>query len=275
MRDEDGVNMGGGLARSLTAYQRNAIVFPIESLQPVPSLQEVFGVEILLVEDEVSIGDVLQMYFRNEGWNVHTTRNGLEALKLVRSMRFDFIILDLMLPGMTGEDVCRNIRQFSKVPIIMLTSKAHESDAINGLNLGADDYITKPYRVKELIARIHAVKRRIDMMTDTNQTMVTFNRGRFIVNFESKEVIVDGRAANLTLTEFKVLDVLVRNPGKLFSRFDLAYEVHGYRFVGDGRVMDAHIKNIRKKIETDPKNPEYIITRIGAGYKFNYWPDGN
>ena len=238
-------------------------------------LLELFGVEILLVEDEVSIGDVLQTYFRNEGWNVHVSRNGLDALKLVRSMKFDFVILDLMLPGIAGEDVCRNIRQFSKVPIIMLTSKAHESDAINGLNLGADDYITKPYRVKELIARIYALKRRIDMMTDTNRTTATFNRGRLIVNFEAKEVIVDGRNAQLTLTEFKVLDVLVRNPGKIYSRFDLAYEVHGYRFIGDGRVMDAHIKNIRKKIEADPKNPEYIITRIGAGYKFNYWPDGN
>lgn len=230
---------------------------------------------ILLVEDEESISEVLHSYLLKEGWTVSICRSGADALKKLQSTKFDFILLDLMLPGMTGEDVCRNIREFSQIPIIMLTSKAGERDAIKGLGIGADDYITKPYRIKELIARIQAVLRRSQMASPSESPeFVTYNGGRMRVDFESKEVFVDGRAANLTVTEFKILNILLKKPGKLFSRFDLSYEVQGYRFVGDGRVTDAHIKNIRKKIEPDPKAPEYIVTKVGAGYKFNFWPDG-
>jgi len=231
--------------------------------------------EILIVEDEESIGEVLQSYLQNEGWGVHLSRNGVDALKKIQQTKFDFIILDLMLPGMTGEDVCRNIREFSQVPIIMVTSKAGEQDAIKGLNLGADDYIAKPYRMKELVARIHAINRRMQKTVDTDvRDVLTFNKGRLRIDFGNKEVYADGELVNLTVTEFKVLNILARKPGKLFNRFDLSYEVQGYRFIGDGRVMDAHIKNIRKKIERDPKAPEYIVTKVGAGYKFNCWPDG-
>lgn len=229
--------------------------------------------DILIVEDEISIRDVLQSYLMNEGWKVHTSSDGKEALEIVRMKRLDLIILDLMLPGLSGEEVCRSIRQFSNVPLIMVSSKAHESDTINGLNLGADDYITKPFRMKEVIARIYALQRRIQMMSSESRKVQRFNRDSFQMKFESQEVYVNGKAANLTLTEFKIITILTKNPRKLFNRHDLTYEVQGYRYVGDDRAMDTHIKNIRRKVEPDPKNPEYIITKFGAGYMFNYLLD--
>ncbi|MFD0867835.1 sigma-54 dependent response regulator [Chlamydia abortus] len=229
--------------------------------------------DIMIVEDEVTIRDVLKSYFIKEGWNVHTSGDGREALQKVQTFKLDLIVLDLMIPGMSGEELCRQIRSISNVPLIMLTSKAHESDTINGLNLGADDYITKPFRMKEVIARINALQRRINSLSPTPNRFMKFNNRRLIVNFEAKDVYVEGRPANLTCTEFKIFNLLVKNPGKIYSRHDLSYEVHGYRFIGDGRTMDAHIKNIRRKIEPDPKNPQYIVTKIGSGYKFNYQPD--
>lgn len=226
--------------------------------------------DIMIVEDEASVRDILKSYFVNEGWKVHLSSDGQEAMKKVQLYKLDLIVLDLMIPGMPGEEVCRNIRQMSNVPLIMITSKAREVDMINGLNLGADDYITKPFRAKEVIARIHALQRRINIMNNSSRNVIYFNRRRFMVNFELEDVFLDGKPANLTATEFRTLSILVRKPGKVFSRHDLSYEVQGYRFIGDGRVMDVHIRNIRKKIEEDPKNPQYIVTKIGSGYKFNF-----
>ncbi|CAH8772533.1 response regulator transcription factor [Paenibacillus dendritiformis] len=226
--------------------------------------------DIMIVEDEASVRDILKSYFVNEGWKVHLSSDGQEAMKKVQLYKLDLIVLDLMIPGMPGEEVCRNIRRMSNVPLIMITSKAREVDMINGLNLGADDYITKPFRAKEVIARIHALQRRINIMNNSSRNVIYFNRRRFMVNFELEDVFLDGKPANLTATEFRTLSILVRKPGKVFSRHDLSYEVQGYRFIGDGRVMDVHIRNIRKKIEEDPKNPQYIVTKIGSGYKFNF-----
>ncbi|MDU5143265.1 MAG: response regulator transcription factor [Paenibacillus dendritiformis] len=226
--------------------------------------------DIMIVEDEASVRDILKSYFVNEGWKVHLSSDGQDAMKKIQLYKLDLIVLDLMIPGMPGEEVCRNIRRMSNVPLIMITSKARETDMINGLNLGADDYITKPFRAREVIARIHALQRRINIMNNSNRNIISFNRRRFMVNFELEDVFLDGKAANLTATEFRTLSILVRKPGKVFSRHDLSYEVQGYRFIGDGRVMDVHIRNIRKKIEEDPKNPQYIVTKIGSGYKFNF-----
>ncbi|BFH70313.1 DNA-binding response regulator [Paenibacillus dendritiformis] len=226
--------------------------------------------DIMIVEDEASVRDILKSYFVNEGWKVHLSSDGQDAMKKIQLYKLDLIVLDLMIPGMPGEEVCRNIRRMSNVPLIMITSKARETDMINGLNLGADDYITKPFRAREVIARIHALQRRINIMNNSNRNIIYFNRRRFMVNFELEDVFLDGKAANLTATEFRTLSILVRKPGKVFSRHDLSYEVQGYRFIGDGRVMDVHIRNIRKKIEEDPKNPQYIVTKIGSGYKFNF-----
>ncbi|MEK4357737.1 response regulator transcription factor [Paenibacillus sp. FSL M7-1455] len=228
---------------------------------------------ILIVEDEASVRDILQSYFLSEGWNVHITGDGREALKRIQLLKLDLVVLDLMIQGLPGEEVCRSIRQVSNIPLIMITSKAREADMINGLNLGADDYITKPFRMKEVIARIYALQRRITQLNKSGPNVLYFNRRRLMVNFEFEDVYIDGKPANLTATEFRTLSILVKKPGKVFSRHDLSYEVQGYRFIGDGRVMDVHIRNIRRKIEEDPKNPQYIVTKIGSGYKFTFQPD--
>ncbi|WP_314587607.1 response regulator transcription factor [Paenibacillus terrigena] len=228
---------------------------------------------ILIVEDDDSIRNVLQSYLINEGWTVHTSEDGNDALQKIYNFKFDLLLLDLMIPGVSGEEICKQIRKFSNIPIIMITSKAQEMDTINGLNLGADDYITKPFRMKEVIARIRVIQRRMNMFSVNNQTVMRFNRGNLVINFESKEVYVNSKPANLTITEFKLLSVLVKNPNKLYTRQELSYEVQGYRDIGDGRTTDTHIKNIRKKIEEDHKNPVYIVTKIGGGYKFSYHSD--
>lgn len=232
-----------------------------------------YRMNILIVEDDESICNILQSYLVNEGWTVYTSEDGNDALQKIHNFKIDLLILDLMIHGIPGEEVCRKVRGTSSMPIIMITSKAREIDTINGLNLGADDYITKPFRVKEVIARIRALERRMNMLSINSRTMMRFNKGRLQINFESKEVYVNGKLVNLTVTEFKVLSVLLKKPNKLYSRQDLSYEVQGYRDIGDGRTTDTHIKNIRKKIEEDHKNPVYIVTKIGAGYKFTFHPD--
>lgn len=224
---------------------------------------------ILIVEDEVSIRDVLKSYFQKEGWGVFTAGDGAEALEISKQFKLDMILLDLMIPKIPGEEVCEEIRRTSNVPIIIISSKSREEDMINGLKIGADDYITKPFRIKEVIARINALVRRVEMFTKQEEKIMSFNKDRLIINFETQEVLVDNKKVKLTTTEFKILDAFVKRPGKVFSRQELSYIVQGYRYIGDGRTMDAHIKNLRKKIEKDPKNPKYIITKIGSGYKFN------
>lgn len=230
---------------------------------------------ILIVEDEPKIRDVLIAYFSKEGWKVDYTSDGNEAVRKFDYHQHDLIILDLMIEGIPGEEVCKLIREKSNVPIIMLTSKSREADTIHGLNLGADDYIVKPFRAKEVIARIHALFRRVAPLKRgaDERKVLTFNKGQLAVNMEAREVLVGGRETNLTATEFKLLSVLLGQPGKVYSRSDLSYKVQGYRFQGDGRAIDAHIKNLRKKIETDPGNPTYIVTVVGSGYKFALLPD--
>lgn len=230
---------------------------------------------ILVVEDEPKIRDVLIAYLHKEGWKVDHTSNGDEAVRKFDYHQHDLIVLDLMIEGIPGEEVCRLIRQKSNVPIIMLTSKSREADTINGLNLGADDYIVKPFSSKEVIARIYAVLRRTapaKLDHDEPKVMV-FNKGHLVVDIESREVLAGGKPINLTATEFKLLAVFVGSPGKVFSRNELSYKVQGYRFQGDGRAIDAHIKNLRKKIEPDPGNPTYIVTAVGLGYKLAKLPE--
>lgn len=226
--------------------------------------------KILLVEDEPKIREVVTAYLKNEGWEVDQTANGLEAIQLFDNNSYDLVILDLMLEGLSGEEVCKQIREKSVVPIIMLTSKSRESDTIAGLNLGADDYIAKPFRVKEVIARIHALRRRIHAYKPDKekQTVLTFDRGQLVIDLEGNTLLVRGVHANLTATEFKLLTVFASKPGKIWSRTDLSYHVLGYRFQGDSRSIDTHVKNLRKKIEEDPRLPKYIMTMVGAGYRF-------
>ncbi|XEC92905.1 response regulator transcription factor [Paenibacillus tarimensis] len=230
---------------------------------------------ILIVEDEIKIQQVLEAYLRREGWEVVSTGDGNDAINKFMHFKFDMVILDRMIIGMQGEEVCREIRKMSYVPIIMITSKSRESDVIDGYNLGADVYVSKPFRIKEVIAQIHAIRRRVAVQHDSDNVnqWLTFNNGSLKINLIKKEVYVGGRPVSLTTTQLNVLSTLIKHPGKVFNRNDLSYEVQGYRYIGDGRTMDAHIKNIRKKIEDDPRNPKYIVTMIGSGYKFAYEPD--
>ncbi|TLS51872.1 response regulator transcription factor [Paenibacillus antri] len=234
---------------------------------------------ILIVEDEPKIRDVLKAYLEMEGWAVDFTSDGHEAVSKFDLHQHDLILLDLKLEGLSGEDVCRRVRQKSNVPIIMITSKNRENDTIRGLNLGADDYIAKPFRVKEVVARIKALRRRLHLheTEDANEEgrPMVYDRGRLVVNPVNKSVFVDGKTVQLTATEFKLLTVLCENQKKVFSRSELSYIVQGYRFQGDSRTIDAHVKNLRKKIEEDSQQPRYIMTRIGAGYQFAAAPEGD
>lgn len=228
---------------------------------------------ILIVEDEKSIRDVLKSYFLREGWNVYTSDNGLDALKIQRMFNLNVILLDLMIPQLSGEEVCRAIRQTSTVPIMIISSKSREADMVRGLDIGADDYIVKPFRIKEVIARVNALLRRIDMSNKKKAKVLYFDNGNFKIDFETQELMVNQNLVKLTSTEFKILNALVEKPRKIFSRQDLSYIVQGYRSIGDGRTMDTHIKNLRKKIEEDPREPKYIVTKIGSGYRFNFHMD--
>lgn len=229
---------------------------------------------ILVVEDEAEIREVLVAYFRKENWQVDVTANGIEAVQKYDYEKHDLVILDLKLEGMPGEKVCQLIREKSKVPIIMLTSKSMESDVIKGLEMGADDYVVKPFRVKELIARIKAIVRRAQVEDDHTESLRSFNQGNLLINLDGAEVIAEGKRISLTTTEFKLLSVLSSHPLKVVNRSDLLYQAMGSRFQEDGRSLDVHIKNLRKKIEPDTKNPQYIQTVIGMGYRFGYPLDG-
>jgi len=227
---------------------------------------------VLLVEDEPKIREVVAAYLVNEGWDVESTSDGYEAVRLFDRNAHHLVLLDLMLEGLAGEEVCRRIREHSNVPIIMITSKNREQDTIDGLYLGADDYIAKPFRIKELVARIHALIRR-SAVTNSEQHPLSFNGGKLIVDPIAQEVWIDGQQAILTSTEFKLLSILSEVPSKVHYRNELMYKVAGYRYLGDSRLIDTHIKNLRKKIEPDFRHPIYILTIIGSGYKFGWQPD--
>lgn len=231
---------------------------------------------ILIVEDELKIRDVMKAYFQLEGWTTACTGNGDEALSMFYAGGFDLVILDLMIDGLQGEALCRRIREHSAVPLIMVTSKSREQDVIEGLHLGADHYVVKPFRVKELVAQIHALLRRARSAQESEASARqrrSFNKGDLVFDAGKHEVLLNRRQIHLTTTEFRTLSELIHKSGKLVTREELSEAVLGYRFLNDGRAIDVHIKNLRKKIEKDPKNPVYIVTQIGAGYKFGVKPD--
>ncbi|GIP31051.1 response regulator transcription factor [Paenibacillus sp. J2TS4] len=225
---------------------------------------------IFIVEDEPKIRNVLKAYLEKEGWKVDYTADGHEAVRRFDQEQYDLILLDLKLAGLSGEEVCAKIREKSNVPIIMITSKNRENDTIRGLNLGADDYIAKPFRVKEVVARIQALKRRLKPSIAENKQshIFSYDHRRLIINTSSRWVQVEGKLVSLTATEYKLLSVLMENETKIFNRSELSYLVQGYRFEGDSRTIDAHVKNLRKKLEPEGQPPRYILTRIGRGYQF-------
>lgn len=222
---------------------------------------------IFVVDDEVNLLEVIKDYLQKEGFEVFTSVNGEEALRLFPLLKPDFVILDLMLPDLSGEEICRRIRQESDVPILMLTAKSAVEDRIQGLALGADDYLVKPFSPRELVMRIKAILRRTGgKMRSTN--VLTFNDSELEINIEEHSVKKNGQEIRLTPNEFEILLVLAQNPYKTFSRAQLINAALGYDFVGYERTIDAHIKNIRQKIEDNIKEPRYIITVYGVGYKF-------
>lgn len=223
--------------------------------------------KVLIVDDERMIRDAVTAYFIKMGCMVCQAENGHEALELFKNTPVDFVILDLMLPGISGEEVCREIRKVSRVPIIMLTAKTREESILNGLASGADDYVTKPFSVKELYARMEAVLRRASSELKPLSERLSWEDD-LTIDFEHSEVIKDGKPVSLTKSEWKILQSMAGYPKKVFSRDELMDIVFGEDSDSYDRVIDTHIKNLRKKIEDDPKSPVYIRTVHGLGYRF-------
>lgn len=222
--------------------------------------------KILVVEDETSLSEAISYLLRKEGFEVEIADDGLKAVAHFDSHGADLILLDLMLPGLSGTEVCRQIRSKSQVPIIMLTAKDTEVDKVVGLELGADDYVTKPYSSRELIARIRAVLRRSDQeMSDGEAGILTVGPVR--LDIDRHLISIRGLPINLPLKEFELLEFLMRNSGRVLTRNQLIDRVWGNDYVGDTKTLDVHIKRLRAKIEKDPANPELIQTVRGLGYK--------
>lgn len=221
---------------------------------------------ILIVEDEESLSEAIAFLLSKEGFEVEIAANGPSAIEKFDLHGADLILLDLMLPGLSGTEVCRQIRSKSAVPIIMLTAKDSEIDKVVGLELGADDYVTKPYSSRELIARIRAVLRRGEM-SDSSVEVGVLTVGPVRLDIDRHIITVNGLPISLPLKEFELLEFLMRNAGRVLTRIQLIDRVWGSDYVGDTKTLDVHIKRLRAKIEKDPANPEYIQTVRGMGYK--------
>lgn len=224
--------------------------------------------KILIVDDEKRIVEVLEAYLEREGYEIHSADNGIDALKKARSVSPDLIILDLMLPDISGEEVCRLVRKESDVPILMLTAKSAEDDRINGIVIGADDYLTKPFSPREVVVRVQAILRRVKKAEKIE--LLEFNGKKLVIDLIKKEVTVNGQDITLTPIEYKLLTNMAINPGRVYSRMDLLEKIQdeGMYYEGYERSVDTHIKNLRKKIELDSRQPDFIVTVFGMGYKF-------
>ena len=220
---------------------------------------------ILVVDDEPRIAEVCRDYLQRAGFSVMTADNGVDALKLARTRDPDLIVLDLGLPQMDGLDVTRSIRAQSSVPIIMLTARVEEADRVAGLELGADDYLTKPFSPRELVARVRAVFRRIDLGPRRGDLV---RAADVTLDVPRMQATVGTRAIALTSTEFELLAMMMRQPGRIFTRGQLLDAIRGEQGDAFDRAIDAHVKNLRRKLEPDPRNPRYVLTVYGVGYKF-------
>jgi len=223
---------------------------------------------ILVVEDEIKIAEVVKSYLEKSGYEVFEAHDCATAQKILNTNKPHLIILDLMLPDMSGEEFCRQVRRKSRIPIIMLTAKVEEMDILKGLDIGADDYMTKPFSVKQLVARVQALLRRSSEEMIPLVNTLSFNADDLVLEPHKHEVRKRGELVNLTPNEFKILMVLVTYPHKVFTRDDLIVSALGRDFEGFDRTVDSHIKNIRQKIETDTKDPKYVLTVHGVGYRF-------
>lgn len=221
---------------------------------------------ILIVDDEPQILEILSSYLRKEGYHVLTASEGGQALEIAATYPLALMILDLMLPDKAGEEVCIEVRKTSRVPILMLTAKSGEADRIRGLEIGADDYLVKPFSPRELVARVRAILRR---MGDYQSLSDLVEMGELTVSLGEKRIFLRGMAVETTPNEFRLLATLVRYPGRTWTRDELVEEVLGMDFLGNDRTIDTHIKNLRQKIEDDPRQPVYIKTVYGLGYRFD------
>ncbi len=223
---------------------------------------------ILVVDDEEKIVEVVKSYLESGGYAVSEAFTGKRALELFEKENPSLIILDLMLPDVTGEEVCKKIRKKSRVPIIMLTAKVEEEDILKGLDIGADDYVVKPFSPRQLVARVGALLRRASDARTPLSSVLSFNDNDLIIDCTGYEVKKDGRALNLTPTEFKILLALVKTPSKVFTRDELINAIGSEDIDVYDRTIDAHIKNLRQKVESDSRHPVYIMTVHGIGYRF-------
>jgi DNA-binding response OmpR family regulator len=223
--------------------------------------------KIVVIDDEESVRDVVKAYLEKDGFTVYVAANGREGLALAEKRNPDLIVLDLMLPDISGEEICQEVRSRSDVPIVMLTAKASEDERIGGLIAGADDYLVKPFSPRELVARVHAVLRRTKGVETPLVEILRFDEGRLEIDTVKRAVVRDGAPVDLTPNEYKLLLALARYPGRAYSRFELVNRVQGYDYEGYERTIDVHVKNLRKKIEADPARPRYIETVTGVGYR--------
>jgi DNA-binding response OmpR family regulator len=221
------------------------------------------GKKVLVVDDDAKTVELVKLYLNRDGYRVITAGDGNDALRLARENHPDLIVLDLMLPGMSGLEVCRVLREESDVPIIMLTALTTDDDRLKGLELGADDYVTKPFSPRELAARVRAVLRRLPGERGPEK----IEHGALLVDFLKHEAFVEGKSLNLTPIEFKLLGALVKEPGRVFSRAQIIDKALGHDFNGFDRTIDVHILKLRRKLEPDPHHPRYLKTVYGAGYK--------
>ena len=223
--------------------------------------------KVVVIDDEPSVQEVVRGYLEKDGYLVYVAGNGRDGLALAERAKPGLIVLDLMLPDVSGEEICHEIRSRSDVPILMLTAKASEDERVGGLALGADDYLTKPFSPRELVARVRAVLRRTQGSEIPLVEVLSFDEGALEIDTVQHEVRRDGELVELTPNEYRLLVTLARYPGRVYSRFELINHVQGYDFEGYERTIDAHVKNLRKKIEPDPKHPRYVETVFGVGYR--------
>ena len=224
--------------------------------------------KVLVVDDEKLIVKGIRFSLEQDGFEVDSAYDGEEALEMARANDYDIILLDVMLPKLDGFEVCQQIRDFSSVPIIMLTAKGDDMDKILGLEYGADDYVTKPFNILEVKARLKAIMRRARQKDVQPKTAKVIEAGDLKMDCESRRVYIAGKEINLTVKEFDVLELLAFNPNKVYSRESLLNLVWGYEYPGDARTVDVHIRRLREKIEVNPSDPKYVYTKWGVGYYF-------
>ena len=227
------------------------------------------GQKVLVVDDEKLIVKGIRFSLEQDGMEVDCAYDGEEALRMIQEKEYDIILLDVMLPKLTGFEVCQQLREFSSVPVVMLTAKGDDMDKILGLEYGADDYITKPFNILEVKARIKAIMRRTKRKAPEKETRKVVDKGELHLDCESRRLHIAGKEINLTAKEFDLLELMALTPNKVYSRDHLLNAVWGYDYPGDVRTVDVHIRRLREKIEQNPSEPKYVHTKWGVGYYFN------